>query len=569
MPACWQLKLPRGPARLELEAAGTPTQPPTGMLRLLVAYLRGRELVPVARLRTRREVRVVEGAEVVEDTVSVMEGMTVVRRFRELEVELLDGDEATLARMREILMAAGAVSAVAVPKLFRALELVAPAAGAAPLGAGTPPADALGIALEQEYLRLLAHDPGARRGDDPEDLHQLRVAVRRLRAYLRAARPLLAAEWADALRAELRWLGSVLGPARDLDVMLERLRDDMSALGSDQAELAGLLSGLEAERAFAYSSVVAALESDRYLALVERLEGAASPPLSGVSAPLATAWLGELRRLRRTRERLGRDPSDDDLHAARIAVKRARYAAELAAHELGRPGARFVAAARDVQDILGDHQDACVYEERVRQWLALDRGGAFAAGRLVERARGRRARSRRSWPACVAEARAPGAPGRPLSTVVHAAGGIVRRLQGGVVEVLLVHRPAYGDWTFPKGKLEAGESHVECALREVEEETGLRCAVGRELPVVSYRDSRGRDKSVRYWLMEVVGGGLRFEHEVDQARWVGVAEAATLLSYPRDLRVAGTRPFGLRRDDARRRRALGAGYPGCTRGSSR
>ena len=103
-----------------------------------------------------------------------------------------------------------------------------------------------------------------------------------------------------------------------------------------------------------------------------------------------------------------------------------------------------------------------------------------------------------------------------------------------MVEVLLVHRPAYGDWTFPKGKLEAGESYVECALREVEEETGLRCAVGRELPAVSYRDSRGRDKSVRYWLMDVVGGGLRFEHEVDEARWVGVVEAATLLSYPRD-----------------------------------
>jgi len=128
--------------------------------------------------------------------------------------------------------------------------------------------------------------------------------------------------------------------------------------------------------------------------------------------------------------------------------------------------------------------------------------------------------------------------------MVHAAGGIVRRLRGGVVEVLLVHRPAYGDWTFPKGKLEAGESHVECALREVEEETGLRCAVGRELPAVSYRDSHGRDKSVRYWLMDVVGGGLRFEHEVDEARWVGVAKAATLLSYPRDRELLTYVPSG-------------------------
>lgn len=100
--------------------------------------------------------------------------------------------------------------------------------------------------------------------------------------------------------------------------------------------------------------------------------------------------------------------------------------------------------------------------------------------------------------------------------------------------MLLVHRPAYDDWTFPKGKVEAGESDEECAVREVEEETGLRCTLERELPSTEYVDARGRQKAVRYWLMEVVGGALRFDHEVDAARWVSPAEAEELLTYERD-----------------------------------
>jgi len=104
-------------------------------------------------------------------------------------------------------------------------------------------------------------------------------------------------------------------------------------------------------------------------------------------------------------------------------------------------------------------------------------------------------------------------------------------------EVLLVHRPAYGDWTFPKGKAEPGESDEDCAVREVEEETGLRCALGRELLPTYYDDAKGRPKKVRYWAMTVVGGLLRFDYEVDQARWLPPAEAAKLLSYERDLDV--------------------------------
>ena len=119
---------------------------------------------------------------------------------------------------------------------------------------------------------------------------------------------------------------------------------------------------------------------------------------------------------------------------------------------------------------------------------------------------------------------------------IRAAGGVVVR-ENGVPEVLLVHRPRYDDWSFPKGKAHEGESDEDCALREVEEETGLRCALRRELPSTSYTDPKGRPKVVRYWVMEVVGGELGFEHEVDEARWLPVEAAGRLLSYPRDAEV--------------------------------
>jgi len=135
----------------------------------------------------------------------------------------------------------------------------------------------------------------------------------------------------------------------------------------------------------------------------------------------------------------------------------------------------------------------------------------------------------------VAEARRGRAAGSPLTPVVRAAGGVVVRGTGAEVTVLLVHRPAYDDWTFPKGKVDPGESDEDCAVREVEEETGLRCVLGRELQSTTYDDARGRPKLVRYWVMKVAGGELRFEHEVDEARWLPVEEAEELLTYERDL----------------------------------
>ena len=121
--------------------------------------------------------------------------------------------------------------------------------------------------------------------------------------------------------------------------------------------------------------------------------------------------------------------------------------------------------------------------------------------------------------------------------LIRAAGGIVTRAGRDGLEVVLVHRPRYNDWSFPKGKVHIGESEEECALREVEEETGLRCELGEELTSTSYVDAKGRDKLVRYWRMRPFDGLLRGQNEVDAAEWVPVAEARDRLSYERDRRV--------------------------------
>ena len=121
-----------------------------------------------------------------------------------------------------------------------------------------------------------------------------------------------------------------------------------------------------------------------------------------------------------------------------------------------------------------------------------------------------------------------------MSETVRAAGGLVVRESANGGEILVVHRPAYDDWSFPKGKLEPDENEEEAAVREVEEETGLRCQLDRELATTCYRDTRGRAKTVRYWLMTPVGGVLAAANEIDDARFVPFAEASGLLTYERD-----------------------------------
>jgi CHAD domain-containing protein len=386
----WQLKLPHGGARLELEAPGAPAEPPAEVRSLLAGHLRGLPLLPIARLRTRREGIRADGAEIVHDTVAVLDHQRVMRSFEELEVELLDGDEKTLRRLEKALRRAGAADGESRPKVFQALDLDFQAEPVESADDGSA-SGILRVRLREQAEQLLAHDPGTRLGTDPEELHQLRVATRRLRAFLRAGSDLLDPETAEPLRGELRWLGTVLGPVRDFDVLIEHLAGELSSLAGDEAEGGKLVRTLGRSRRSARRRLLAALDSQRYFALLDALERpfatvADEPSLDEIHA-------AEHKRLRKAANALTPDSPDEELHAVRIKVKRARYAAEL---EGNKP---YVQAAKRLQDVLGEHQDAVVAIKQLRELAGRMPDTALAAGRLIEREEERARRNRVAWKA--------------------------------------------------------------------------------------------------------------------------------------------------------------------------
>lgn len=392
----WQLKLPRSGGRLELERPGGPAGPPQRIENLLAGVLRGRPLSPVAELHTvRRGVRVhsaASTADVVLDAVSVMENLHVVSSFDELEIELVEGDAGALREIERAVRRAGAEDGDPRPKVIRVLGLGGPKPKAK-----RPQLQAF---FERQYEQILAHDPGTRLGDDPEDLHDLRVAVRRLRAALKIAAPPLDRDWADGLRRELDWLGSALGPVRDMDVMLEYVRRQEESLGeSEEASIRSLAKRLERRRAGAQRSLLSALCSPRYTALLDRLEEAARRPATRAGRPrLERIATGELEKLRKAVRKLGDDLSDEAVHNARIKGKRARYAAELARPGAGKRVERFLEQAKRFQDVAGEHQDAAVAEQRFRSLAEEDPTLALGVGRLVERQRIRKREARAALP---------------------------------------------------------------------------------------------------------------------------------------------------------------------------
>ncbi len=253
-----------------------------------------------------------------------------------------------------------------------------------------------------------------RLGGDDEDVHQARVATRRMRSDLRTFRRVLDPDWDESLRAELKWLGGVLGAVRDADVLLARLEQRVDELPeTDHPAGSHVLDVLRTKRAQARDELLAAMRSDRYLALLERLLAAAR------AVPASTDWadieleVSDLavkpwKKLRAAVHALGDEPPDPELHQVRIRAKRARYAAEAVSPAVGNAPKRFAKAVADLQDVLGEHQDAVVAGQWLREHVPPDDGeAAFVAGQLAVLEAAAAQTSREAWPAAWAAARRP------------------------------------------------------------------------------------------------------------------------------------------------------------------
>lgn len=408
--------------RYEVNLPGRAGRPPKAALDLTTGLRRGRPVTTVARLRTVRRVHVVldangnELAELDDDTVewSTVPGPAEPTRegtFREVEIELLQDPERGTKRgkvqkaLYRLLTDAGAEAGDGRPKLMRALVTVPPPLRRSPgIGARATASDLVSATVESGLWRLLAHQGGVQVGDDPEDVHQCRVATRRLRSDLATLAPLLLPGAADAVTAGLKSLAGHLGAARDADVLGDRLRKLGPRLGpADHREVEALIDLLGQQGARARRSLLHEVSSAAHGRLVDRLfRLMEAPPLLDPDQPAPEAVLPLVRsRWRSWRGavgRLGDDPTDDDLHAVRKKAKRCRYAADMAAPVLGKRAARLAASAGTVQEILGTLQDTVVAGAWLRSQAQEGPGGrALVAGRLVEIESERAAEARRRW----------------------------------------------------------------------------------------------------------------------------------------------------------------------------
>jgi CHAD domain-containing protein len=261
--------------------------------------------------------------------------------------------------------------------------------------------------LDREIRALLAYEPGTRSGADPEDLHQMRVALRRMRSVLKLSGRLVG-DGAEPVRAELGWLGQSLGEVRDFDVLIGHLREVIADFEvRDQPAGQRLVSRFVTERATAKRRLTRALSSVRYSTLlreVSLLTRDDTGTSTGDDRPhdLIAGLAKPHRKLAKAVRALPADPPDDDLHALRIHGKKLRYAAELAQTSAKKKQAArikaLLKATKDFQTVLGDHQDAVIAAERMR--TVLDTGDSaigFVAGRIAERELARRAEARAAW----------------------------------------------------------------------------------------------------------------------------------------------------------------------------
>jgi CHAD domain-containing protein len=421
----WTLKLPSEDlgdllVRTELTFEGDSRRPPAEATELVRAYVRTAPLEPQLRLRTlRRRLDLYDADDVVvarlfDDEVSVLEGRRVAARFRELEAEATEATpNGLLDSIVDRLRNEGAGEPDPTPKIVRALGARAqepPEVDVAKLGSDPTAGEVVRRAIAASVTRLLRHDVVVRLDTDQEGVHQARVATRRLRSDLRTFRPLVSEEWAQGLRSELGWLADALGRVRDGDVMLERMHARAASLPEPSAPGARrVLAALSRERDVAFDDLREVMSTNRYLSLLDLLVQAAREPALAGDADLSAKEIlpGLLerpwRKLAKAVKAVGDPPADDELHGIRIQTKRCRYAAEAVAPVLGKRARAFASSAADLQDVLGDYNDAVVAESRLRDWStrARSREALFAAGELagLERAAGDAAREgwRKAW----------------------------------------------------------------------------------------------------------------------------------------------------------------------------
>jgi CHAD domain-containing protein len=416
--AGWLLRLPAGqgaPLDLRRPAGRATTTVPTELASAVRALVRGRRLAPVARVSTRRLAYdlVTEDAVVLatvsDDQVHAerLHGPTQSEDWREWRVQPVDGHRDLVDLVERRLLGVGAAPAPAASRLARALGDAIPAPPPPPSRKKLSAGSAAGVMLAYltEHIgELQRHDIGLR-AEGGTAVHQLRIAARRIRSTLQTYGPLVRSRSVDPIIDDLRWLGQSLSETRDAQVLGQRLSDLAArepaelVLGpvprriDDElrtAERTGLEHGLET------------LDSDRYVRLLDALDAlVASPPLASAAEAPARKVLPDLlqregKRLRRAVKRIAAatDPDlhDAALHEARKKAKRLRYAAESAAPVFGKRAEALAAAVKDVQDALGEHQDAVMARQRLREYgvrahAAGENGFTFGRLHALEQAR--------------------------------------------------------------------------------------------------------------------------------------------------------------------------------------
>lgn len=417
----WHLKLPAGgeqrtEIRRPLDGA---RKVPKALAKKVRKLARRRDLVPVAVLRTNRvEQRLIDSAGmdlavVADDTVHakrLRDGSVDASTWREVEVELVGGDQAFLDELSSHLEAAGLTRSAAASKLQRTLGTEAAEPRRRPNLSARSRAGKVALAhLREQVEELIGRESGARE-DTPDSVHKMRVATRRLRSALSTYRPLLDRTRTDPVRDELKWLADALGEPRDAEVLRDRLRR-LAQEQPDDLLLGPVLRRIDqelgAQHRDGHRKLLEALDDPRYQRLLAALnELVRRPPFTKAAQLRAKRRLPGL--VARAAARVDRASAAADaattveqrelqLHEVRKAAKRARYAAESVTPVFGKPAKRLARRMERLQEVLGEHQDSVVARDALRRLgatahLAGENGFTFGLMHELERARGEAAR---------------------------------------------------------------------------------------------------------------------------------------------------------------------------------